>query len=263
MEIKVSIVIPAYNEEKIIGKTLDSYCRYFTWLKRKEILDFEIIVAVNNTTDRTIEIIKEFIRSYPEIGYLDIEKGGKGLAIKLGFEDALTRDSDLIGFVDADGSTPPNAFYGLIKHIKDYDGIIANRWDKRSKVSPKQNLTRKILSRGYNYGLRSIFLFPFKDTQCGAKLFKREILKRRLHLMVSSKWNFDVALLFCLLKGGARIKSIPTEWSDSLDSKIDVKRTPLKMAISAIRLRLSHSPFRFIVNRYNRLPESLKIHKRF
>src|SRR3989338_2604134 len=256
---RVSIVIPAHNEEKRIGKTLEHYVSYFKNLKRKSFFDFEIIVVLNNCSDNTRGIVE--MRKNNEIKILDFKQSGKGFAIIEGFKEALKSNSDLIGFVDADMATPPNAFHGLMRNMGSSDGIIADRWDSRSRIKPKQTLARKITSNGYNLIIRSLFLFPFHDTQCGAKLFKKHILEKNIHKIVSSHWNFDVALLFCLRKeSNAKIKAIPTEWSDQIGSKINLRSAPVKMLFSAIRLRMIHSPFRDFVRIYRRLPENLKFH---
>ncbi len=260
-----SIVIPAHNEEKRIGKTLESYGSFFSdKKKKKETDDFEILVVINNTKDKTEEIVKESSKKYKEIRYLNFKLGGKGFAITQGFVDALKRKNEFIGFIDADMATPPEAFYELIKTIqknKRVGGVIANRWDKRSKIFPKQSFFRRFISRGYNLIVRALFLFPYKDTQCGAKVFRKEILDGNMDKMISSQWNFDVALLFCLKKEArTRIIDIPTIWEDKSESKVNLKRTPLLMFMSIIRLRLLHSPFKFIVRFYRKIPAKLKIH---
>ncbi len=262
MRERVSLIIPAHNEEERITKTLESYWQFFKEKKDNEkIKNFEILVVINNTSDRTEEIVKKFSKKYPEIRYLNLKEKGKGFAIIRGFKDALTRTNTLIGFIDADMSTPPNSFYRLITEIKNNDGIIANRWDKKSIF--RYSFLKKLRSRGYNYFVRTLFLFQHQDTQCGAKLFKREILEKNIDKIVSSQWNFDVALLFCLKKEShAKIISIPTIWEEKGGSKILSMNTPSRMFISAIRLRLIHSPFNFIVRFYRKLPERLKIDKK-
>jgi glycosyltransferase involved in cell wall biosynthesis len=257
----ISIVIPAYNEEKRIRGTLERYGSFFLdKKKKKEIDDFEILVVINNTKDRTEGVVKEFSKKYKEIKYLNFKQGGKGFAIMEGFKDALKRDSKLIGFIDADMATPPEAFYGLVRNIGKYDGIIADRWHKKSKIVPKQSLFRRFISRGYNIITRTLFLMPFRDTQCGAKLFKREILEKNYKKIITINWNFDIALLYCLRReSDARIKSIPTIWHDEKGSKVNLKRTPVMMFASSVRLRLIHSPFKFIVRAYRKLPEKLKV----
>ncbi|MEK6827126.1 MAG: hypothetical protein AABX99_01420, partial [Nanoarchaeota archaeon] len=139
-------------------------------------------------------------------------------------------------------------------------GTIADRWNKRSVITPKQSWFRRFVSRGYNWIVRSLFLFPYRDTQCGAKVFKREVLEKNISKLATSNWGFDIALLYCLKKEShAKIKSIPTVWHDEVGSKVNLKKTPIMMFLSAIRLRLIHSPFNFFVRFYRKLPQQLKI----
>lgn len=166
---KISIIIPAYNEEKRIGRTLEEYCRFFREKKTKsremgKKFDFEILVVINNTTDNTEEVVKKYSKKYREIRYLNFEQGGKGFAIIEGFKDVLKRDNEMIGFVDADMATPVFAFNDLIKNINGYDGIIASRWMKGAKA--KRTFKKKIVSAGFNFIVRCLFLFPYHDTQC-------------------------------------------------------------------------------------------------
>ncbi len=76
----------------------------------------------------------------------------------------------------------------------------------------------------------------------------------------ANEWGFDVDLLFYSRKENAKIKSIPTMWDDKKGSKINLKKTPLTMFLSVIRLRLIHSPFNFVVRFYRKLPEKWKFH---
>src|SRR3989338_9068086 len=149
---KGCIVIPAYNEEKRIGKTLETYSTYFESLRKEKKIDYEILVVINNTKDRTEEIVKRYIKMNSRIRYLNLKPSGKGFAIIEGFKDALKRDNDLIGFVDADMATSPEEYWKLIKNIGDYDGVIASRGLKYSMV--KASLYRKLTNRGFNTVVR-------------------------------------------------------------------------------------------------------------
>jgi glycosyltransferase involved in cell wall biosynthesis len=260
----ISVIVPAHNEEKRIRRMLEGYGSFLAEKKKKkEIKNFEILVVINNTQDKTEEIVKEVSKKYREIRYLNFKQGGKGFAIIEGFKDALKRDNSLMGFVDADMATPPEAFYDLIKVLKKHqrvDGVIADRWDKRSSINLKQTFLRRFVSRGGNWIIKSLFLFPYSDTQCGAKIFRRKVLEKSIGRLITSNWGFDIALLFCLKKeANAKIVSIPTTWEDKEGSKVN-KRTPFLVLASVIRLRLIHSPFKFIVRAYRKLPERLKIH---
>src|SRR5690349_5588539 len=115
---KVSIVIPAYNEEKRIGATLEFFSTYFKALEKENKLNYEILVVINNTKDNTVGVVKAAQKKDSKIIYLDLPKGGKGYAVTEGFKDALKRKNDLIGYVDADLATRPEDFYDLIKNIK-------------------------------------------------------------------------------------------------------------------------------------------------
>jgi len=257
--VKVAIAIPAYNEEKRIGKTLENYCNFFRDKKKsKEIKSFELIVVLNGCKDNTINVVKSFQKKYREIRYLDFKQAGKGFAIIQGFKDALKRDNDFIGFVDADYATAADAYYDLIKNLKNsrYDGVIASRGLKKSVV--KTSFMRKLTNKGFNFIVRMLLFLPYKDTQCGAKLFKRYILEN--FSLEITEWSFDVDLLYQLRKRGFKVREVPTVWQDVSGSKLELVITPFKMFASVLRLRLIYSPFGFIVRAYDKLPEKIKIH---
>ena len=255
--------MPAYNEEKRIGKTLDAYLKYFSKIKKKGKLETSILVVINNTKDKTEEIVKEYAKTNHNLRSLNLKKGGKGYAIMEGFREAIKTDFDLIGFVDADLATPPNAFYMLVENLGQYDGIIANRWNKKSVITTEQTTLRKITSRVFNAMVRILFFMPYKDTQCGAKLFKKEAIRKVTPKLGITKWAFDVDLLFNLRKEGFKIRDTPTIWEDKSDSKLNLKKVPLMMFLSIVRLRLLNSPFNWIVTAYNKMPEILKIHHKW
>ena len=252
--VKVSIIIPAHNEEKRIARTLDSYSKFFS----KKIKDFEIIVVLNGCEDNTLLVIKDFNKRNKRIKYLDFKESiGKGSAIIEGFKVAK---GDLIGFVDADMATPPHAFYDLVKNINNYDGIIASRWIKGAKISMKQNLFRRFSSRSFNYLMKALFFMPYNDTQTGAKLFKKNAIKYTLKNLGITRWAFDVDLLYNMKIKNLRIKEIPTEWYDKPGSQLKIIKAIPEMFLALIRLRLIYSKLKFIINYYDKLPEFLKIH---
>ena len=257
---KLSIIMPAYNEEKRIGITLDKYGGFFQKAKKdKKISDFEIIVVLNACKDNTIGIVKKFKKKYREIRFLNFKQGGKGFAVTEGFIDALKRDNNLIGFVDADMATPPEAFYDLVRNIGKYDGVIASRWGKNSIIRSKQPIIRIITSRCFNFIVRSILLLNLPDTQCGAKLFKKKGLEGFIENIKFAEWAFDVEFLYRLKKRGLKIKAVPTIWEDKKGSKVNLLKVPFQMFASVMRLRLIYSPFGFIVRLYDKLPEKIKI----
>ena len=243
---RISIVIPAYNEEKRIGRTLKAYKEFFDDLCKRKVIDYKILVVINNTKDRTEDVVKKFTGK--KVAYLNLKEGGKGLAIIEGFKEELGENkSDLIGFVDADMSTSPEAFFDLIRNLKNYGGIIASRYVKGAKVSPKQPLNRIVISRLGNFMINSLFFLNLRDTQCGAKVFRREAVKSVVDELRLTQWAFDVNLLYLLKKRGFRVKEIPTVWEDAPDSTLKIKEASIKAFLSVIRLRVIYSPFKRIL----------------
>lgn len=244
---RLSIVVPAYNEEARIGPMLDAYLPYFS---DRYGADAEILIVINGTTDRTEDIVRGYEARYPMLRHrVDPRPIGKGGALMLGFREAR---GDWVGFVDADGSTPPEAFQDLVERIGDAGALIASRWCRGAEISPRQPLSRRIASRIFNMMVGLLFGLRLTDTQCGAKLMKREAVLKVLPHLGITRWAFDVDLLFQLKRAGYRVREIPTVWHDVVGSKIEIARVSTEMAVALIRLRLLYSPFRWIVSLYDR-----------
>ncbi|MCE9613299.1 MAG: glycosyltransferase family 2 protein [Lentisphaerae bacterium] len=239
---QLSIIVPAYNEESRIGPMLERYVPYFTARYGDR---FELIVVVNGSRDRTAEVTLQYARQNPVIRCL-VEPGniGKGGALLMGFAVAK---GQWIGFVDADGATPPEAYDDLVKHIGQAAAIIASRWTRGAKVSPRQPLDRRLASRLFNTLVRILFGLRLTDTQCGAKLMRRDVLLPLLPRFGITRWAFDVDLLYQIKRAGGRIVEIPTTWSDVAGSKLQVGRASVEMLLALVRLRLLYSPFRGLV----------------
>lgn len=243
---KLTIVIPAYNEENRLGVSLDRYLAYFT---PRYGLDYEVIVVVNGSRDRTEHIARERMAGHPQVQVLVEPRAiGKGGAVMMGFAAAR---GELVGFTDADASTPPDAFDDLVRNIGDAGAIIASRWFPESKVYPPQSLKRQVASRIFNFLVRNLFKVKIRDTQCGAKILKLQAARDVLPVIGITHWAFDVDLLFKLRRAGYRIIEWPTTWHDVGGSQLRIGKASLEMFIAIVRLRLLYSPFRFIVSLYD------------
>jgi len=247
------IIIPAYNEEKRIATTLESYGSFFN---RKDILkkvNADILVVINNTTDKTEEIVKKYCKLYKRISYVDLVRGGKGYAVIQGFKLALEEKSDYIGFVDADMATLPTEYMKLIESIDKFDGVIADRYLPGSIIKPKPSIQRLIAKRMFNFVIRAMMFLPYRDTQCGAKLFTRKAVSKIIGQMSMSKWAFDVELLYFMKKNNFKIISIPTKWIDKEYSTINFWQAGPWMVLGVLRLRILNSPFRRFMRIYDKL----------
>lgn len=235
---KLSIVIPAYNEEKRIGRTLERYISFFDTLQQHNTLRYEVVVVLNGCKDRTLEIVRAAQKNNNAIYYLDLQEAGKGLAVAAGFRDALTRHNDLIGFVDADGATAPEYFFELVEKRGDAHGIIASRYMKASKIFPAyrpwySEIGRRVI---YNPMIRLLYGIKHMDYQCGAKLFTRATVEKIVPDLTVRQWAFDFELLYRCKQYGLQIKEIPTVWNDQGDSKFKV-RSGIKMLGTMFALR--------------------------
>jgi len=253
----LAIIIPAHNEERRIEKTINSYITYFdNLIKYGKINSIDFIIVLNACSDRTKEIVTRYKQK--NIKILEFERGGKGFAVIEGFKHALEDDYNYIGFVDADMSTTPQEFYRLILKIGDSDGVIASRYIKGAKLTPKNTLPRIMASRLYNFFIRSVLLIPYRDTQCGAKIFKRETLKKIINKLGMTRWAFDIEILYLINKLGLKLTEVPTVWSNKDYSKINFWKVGPWMTLAIIRLRILKSPFKKMVRIYDKLIKVFK-----
>ncbi|QBG47504.1 glycosyltransferase family 2 protein [Verrucomicrobia bacterium S94] len=205
---KLSIVIPAYNEEFRLPKTLREYSAYFA---EKFGNEMEIIVVANHCSDDTVGVAEKIAQEWSQIKVLNEPgKTGKGGAVELGMKQAR---GSLIGFVDADGATPPESFFKMFENIEDYGCIIGSRWIEGAQVYPRQSWMRRAASRILNkIFVQGLFGVPVRDSQCGAKLFKAEVIQNILPEAVEPGWAFDIDLLCRTKRAGYRIREFPIKW---------------------------------------------------
>ncbi len=234
---KLSIIIPAHNEQNRIGKTLDAYYDYF----EKQPIEYEFVVVLNGCSDKTLQVVHARQNKIANLVIIDLPTAGKGIAIKAGFANALTRDNDLIGFVDADMATKPEYFNDLVKCIGDYDGVIASRYMKESHVYPQRPAYKEWGRRLiYQPLVWLLFGLNLNDYQCGAKVFKRRVIETITPQLSVKQWAFDVDLLYICKINDFKILEVPTTWYDQAESKLTL-RGGLRMLASLFKVRLKHS----------------------
>lgn len=250
--VKLSIIFPAYNEEKNIENTIN---KYINFLDKKIKNNYELIIIPNGCKDKTVDKVKILSNNYNQVKYFDSGKvGDKGIAVIKGFKLAI---GDIIGFADSDLSTSPEAFFDLVLKIRNSDGIIGSRWHKDSKINKKQPLLRIIASRGFNFLVRAILGLRYTDTQCGSKLFTKKAVKTVVPQLGITRWGFDIDLLYKMKKNKFKIIEVPTTWKDNRDSHLNLKRTIPEMFLSILRLRLIYSPLKIIIKFYDLLPDQV------
>lgn len=205
----LSVVIPAYNEEKVIADTIAEIKSYL----KNNFASFEIIVVDDKSKDKTLAILKNI----DDIIVLkNLKNHGKGYTVKKGVARAK---GELILFMDADNSTKIKELDDFILYTKDYSLLIASRGLKESNITLSQNNFKKFLGHAGNLFSRLIIDPSIKDTQCGFKLFKKE-LKDIFARLTIEDFAFDFELIFLARKYNFRIKELPVTWTNNFESTV-------------------------------------------
>jgi glycosyltransferase involved in cell wall biosynthesis len=233
------LLIPAYNEEQRIEPVLRDYAAYF---QRHAAGAFELVVVLNGCTDNTLGVVRRVAEDFPFIRALDFPAPiGKGGALIEGLK--LATSAEFIGFVDADGATNPAAFHELVKRCGEADCVIASRWLPGARLHQAQSNRRQFASRAFHAVVQVLFQMNIRDTQCGAKVMRRQAVEAIHPALRIADMAFDINLLYAFKRAGYSILEIPSEWTDKMGSKVKLGRTSITMLLSILRLRLVHSPF--------------------
>lgn len=235
------VLVPAYNEEQRIEPVLREYAAYF---QREYAGKFQLVVVLNGCRDNTLGVVQKVAREFPSVSALEFKEPiGKGGALIEGLK--LAPLGDFIGYVDADGASPPQAFHGLMKHLDQADCVIGSRWLPGAQLHQAQTTLRRLTSRTFHLIVEVLFWMDIKDTQCPCKVMRRECVEKTHSSLRIADLAFDVNLIVALRRAGFRVLEVPTEWTDKVGSKVtsSLFRQSLTMFLSVIRIRLIYSPF--------------------
>ncbi len=232
----LSIIVPAYNEEKRIGATLS---RIYSFLSEKD-YSFEVILVDDGSMDGTVS--KAEHSALARKGCLKVIRNevnkGKGFSIRNGI---LNSSGEFIIFSDADLSTPIEELSKLFDKIKDgYDIVIASRALDDSDVGIHQPFYREKMGKAFNFFVKLILLKDFNDTQCGFKLFKGDVARMLAKDMKINGFCFDVEMLYLAKKKGLKIKEVGVRWENSPESKVKALSSSVSMFFDLFRIRALH-----------------------
>ena len=214
---KLSIVVPCYNESKDIAKNSEIIKNYLESIKQ----DYELILVNDGSKDNT----KEVIEAIPGVKALSYEPNrGKGGAVKYGIENAT---GDYVLFMDADLSTDLEAIDKFIKLAPNYDMVIGSRHAKDSVIKKKQPALRVFIGWCCRKLVNMKFHFKFKDTQCGFKAMRTDIAKKIVSKQVVNNFAFDVEYLYIAKLNNLSIYEMGVIWADDRGSTV----SPLKSSI--------------------------------
>src|SRR5262245_15448406 len=221
--------MPAHNEEDRIDRTLRAY--------RAACPDegVRLLVALDSCSDHTPDIVRSHERVDDRVRSFEYPKLGKGGVIAETFKRS---DAELVGFVDADGATPPREMLRLAAAARHTDGAIASRRHPASLLPARRPLAREITSAGFASSVRMLMRLPYRDTQCGAKVLRRHVVRDVLPRLASHDLLFDVDLLASARDAGWRVVEVPTVWIDQEGSRVSTISDTRRMASSLLRLWL-------------------------
>lgn len=231
----VSIVIPAWNEEDRLARTLE---RYLPALEARD-QPFEVIVVVDGVRDRTADVAARYASRHVR-ALLFPNKLGKGGAVLAGIK---VSQYEYVGYLDADGPISPQEMYGLVGYLDgDVDCVVASRWIRGATGVAEEPLFNRFAGRVWNVLTRSLLFLPLRDTQAGAKFFKGPVVRSLLRSVTLTNRAFDVDLLYHVRKEGRRVKEVPVEWKHDPATRMPIGRAIPVMFVSLVGVRLANSP---------------------
>ena len=222
----LSVVIPAYNEEERLPPTLARIGEYLA----EQSYESEIVVVDNASSDRTSDVARPSGATV-----LAEPRRGKGAAVRTGM---LAARGEYILFSDADLSTPIEEVERLLEALRrGHDIAIASRGLAESKLPVRQPWYRELVGRVGNVVVRLAAVHGIADTQCGFKLFPREVAHRLFGAQLMTGIAFDMEILFLAQRLGLRIAEVPVTWVDSPDTRISRVRDSLDALKDLARIR--------------------------
>lgn len=232
---EISIIIPAYNEEKKIEKDIREV---YNFLKKSGIKG-EIIVSTDGITDQTNNIVKKLQKEFSELKLIaEKEKIGKGAAIKKGVKIA---EGKYIMFADA-GLCVPYKFIkdGIDKIEEGFDCALGSRASKKSIITKAQPVYRKIGSIFFGLLVRNVVGVPrnIKDTQCGFKIYKKDVAKKLFNDLQTESFMFDIELILRGKKEKYKMAQFPVRWSNDIDTKFNPFTGSLRTIKDLLALKL-------------------------
>jgi dolichyl-phosphate beta-glucosyltransferase len=226
----LSIIIPAYNEEKRLPDSLTSIMTFL----QDQTYDAEVLVVDNGSQDRTAQIVEAFIVHHPNLFLLQEDRAGKGLAVRRGMLEA--RGSYRF-ICDADLSMPIQEVNKFIPPaLAEFDIAIASR-EVQGAVRYDEPILRHWIGRIFNFLVQILAVPGLKDTQCGFKCFRSTIAEDLFQVQRLDGWTFDVEVLFIALRRGYKIVEVPIHWYYHTASRIHVIQDSVNMFIDLFRIR--------------------------
>lgn len=228
----LSIIVPAYNEERRLPTTLP---RIVAFLEAQAYRG-EVIVVDDGSVDSTATVVEEMAARQPRIALIRNEHRGKGYAVKTGM---LAAQGEYLFLCDADLSMPIEEVARFIPPaLEAYDVAIGSREVQGARRYDEPSL-RHLMGRAYNLLVRLLAVRGFQDTQAGFKCFRREAAHDLFPYQTMDGFGFDVEILFMAQKRGYRIVEVPIDWYHMTNSRVSPVGDSVRMFREILQVRIN------------------------
>jgi len=241
----LSVVIPAYNEAKRLGRSLEKIQHY---LETKSFAS-EVIAVDDGSTDAQDALLDEASRHFPSLRVIRNRRNhGKGYSVRRGVLEAR---GEFVLFTDADLSAPIEEADKLLAELKlhDADAAVGSRALERQLIGIHQPAFREYGGRFFNLVVRLATGLKVRDTQCGLKLFRRATTRRAFELLRADGFGFDPELLFLVERMGGKIVEVPVRWDNDPATKVHVLRDSVLACRDLVALRWRAAMGKYDANR--------------
>lgn len=225
----LSIVIPAYNEEYRLPKTLEQVYAFL----EKQSYTSEVLVVENGSQDRTFEVAQSFAQQHPLVSVLKEHQRGKGLAVRRGI---LQAHGEYRFMCDADLSMPVDEINSFLPPALPNADIVIGSREAPGAVRYNEPQYRHLGGRAVNTMIRLLALPGLNDTQCGFKCFRAPVAEELFRLQTLTGWAFDVELLYLARLRGYSIVELPIHWYFNPESKLNVFQDAIKMGMDILTI---------------------------
>ncbi|MCH7606417.1 MAG: glycosyltransferase family 2 protein [Chloroflexi bacterium] len=232
------MIIPVYNEESRIGSTLEQVAAFLGGWPNS----WEVVVADDGSTDGTAQIVDQFVAAHAGVQLLRLPHRGKGWAVKNGM---LAAKGKYRLFCDADLSVPIEQVDRLLpSQCEDTDVAIGSREAPGAKRYGEPQ-RRHLMGRVYNAIVRWLAIPGLKDTQCGFKCFRGEIVPQLFQKQTIDGFGFDVEVLFLARRAGMKLQEVGVDWYYRERSKVRPFHDSIAMTRDLLKIRWHHRKARF------------------
>ena len=234
MNIKLSVIVPCYNEERRFQRGFE---HYYSYLKRQK-YSWELILVNDGSCDKTLQLMQKVARARPQIKVLTHSPNrGKGFAIVVGVRASK---GQYILFTDIDHSVPIETIETFYDYFDNgYSVVIGSRRVYGAKIMIRQNLLRESMGRVFTLLVRFFINWEIRDATCGFKAFERKVAKKLFQKLLIYDWAFDAEILYLCKKYQIKLAQAPVRWSDVRGTKVSLKRDVLRSFVGLLKIQLN------------------------